>query len=883
VIVDTTKYEPHFYGPVQGVVIGEGNTVTLIFQSGEQHTTPFLAPPRPPYDLVGRDDLLRDLKQRLFAGGNLALSALNGLPGVGKTALAVELTHDPEVLGHFQDGVLWAGLGRGPDVLALLGIWAMALGFTSDEIAKRTTIEDRRALLSAAIGQRRMLLVADDAWQPEAALAFQVGGVNCAHLVTTRQPSIALDFAGEGLTVTELSGEAGLALLKALAPAAAAAEPKAAQEMVEAVGGLPLALILIGRYLRKEAHSGQPRRLRTALARLREVEERLQLEQPQAPPGHYPALPADVPLSLVAAIAISDDALDEAARRTFYALSVFPPKPNTFSEEAAMAVAAEPLNALETLTDYGLLESSGPGRYTLHQVIADYAGLKRIDETAYERMVAFFVNYVEAHETDYDALEQEVNNILASLQSAFDHGMQTALVQGANGFYHFLDARGLYALADVHLSRAERIARLLNDTTHLATTLFHLGEMAYSQGDAARAEEFYQEGLSLAREIGCSDVISDLLQGLGALANKQGEYTSAEEYWMEGLALARAIGQPGRIAAMLQGFGTMMFYRGEYERATELYQEALTLAHQSESSIRTVGLLANLGTLALNCGDYSQAEQYYQDGLRLAQKIGHREKTCALLQGIGAVAHGRGDCMKAKEYYQKGLDLAREIGHHERICTLLANLSSVMIIIGNDVLAEEYLLEGLALARKIGHRERVSQLLNNLGSLAMKHGDYALAEALYQEGLTLARTIGHQEAIITLLRGLGNLAFSRNDYIRAEKYYGEGLDVAREIGHQWLISGILANQGELHLEQHNWDLAAAAFRKALGIAQEVGFQEYVAKALYGLARVAFDQGYIAEAQRQGRESLTILAAMGHEDTAEVKEWLDGLLAVDSSE
>ncbi len=100
--IDNPKYEPHFYGSVQGVVIGDNNTITFIFQSGEQYTVPFLAPPRPPYYLIGRDNLLHKLKQQLLTGNNLALSALNGLPGVGKTALAIELAHARDVLKHFH-------------------------------------------------------------------------------------------------------------------------------------------------------------------------------------------------------------------------------------------------------------------------------------------------------------------------------------------------------------------------------------------------------------------------------------------------------------------------------------------------------------------------------------------------------------------------------------------------------------------------------------------------------------------------------------------------------------------------------------------------------------------------------------------------------------
>ena len=72
--------------------------------------------------LVGRAQLLADLRQRLCSGRNaLALAALSGLPGVGKTALAVELAHDRAVLDYFRDGVLWVGLGFSPNLLALLG------------------------------------------------------------------------------------------------------------------------------------------------------------------------------------------------------------------------------------------------------------------------------------------------------------------------------------------------------------------------------------------------------------------------------------------------------------------------------------------------------------------------------------------------------------------------------------------------------------------------------------------------------------------------------------------------------------------------------------------------------------------------------------------
>src|SRR5690606_37323543 len=126
----------------------------------------------------------------------------------------------------------------------------------------------------------------------------------------------------------------------------------------------------------------------------------------------HPSLPPGASISLATIIAISYEILDEPSRRTLRALSVFPPKPNTFSEEAAVVISAESLETIAILCNSGLLEIGEPGRYTFHQTITDYAHLQLTDEAAYERMVEFFVHYVETHETEYEKLELEKNNIL---------------------------------------------------------------------------------------------------------------------------------------------------------------------------------------------------------------------------------------------------------------------------------------------------------------------------------------------------------------------------------------------------------------------------------------------------------------------------------------
>src|SRR5262249_12030959 len=143
------------------------------------------------------------------------------------------------------------------------------------------------------------------------------------------------------------------------------------------------------------------------------------------------SLPIETSLSLQSVIAVTDQLLPAPAQKALYALSVFPPKPNTFSEESALAVTASTIDELDTLSDTGLLESNGE-RYTLHQVIDVYARLRLSEQekrNAYNRLIAYMTDYVEEHKKDYELLALESSTIRSALEVAYEQGKQSELVR----------------------------------------------------------------------------------------------------------------------------------------------------------------------------------------------------------------------------------------------------------------------------------------------------------------------------------------------------------------------------------------------------------------------------------------------------------------------
>jgi len=756
------------------------------------HTpAPILDPAIPPppagaRGLVGRDDLVRHIKQQLLAGGRVALSALNGLPGVGKTALATALAHDKEVRAQFPDGILWAGLGYKPDVLGLLSRWGSVLNCAPADLAQRSLPAVWAACIHAAIGQRRMLLVIDDAWDITHALAFQVGGARCAHLVTTRFPEIAHRFAANGaIVIRELEETDGRLLLLRLAPEAVQAEPEEAQELVAAVGALPLALTLLGNYLRAQAHSGQPRRLRAALERLRSSEGRLHLTEAQSLVGSHPSLSAGTPLSLQAVIGISDQEMGAEARATLRTLAVFPPKPDTFSEEAAVAVSAQSVETLDSLTDAGLLESSGPARYTLHQTIAAYARAHLSDTAVAERLVAYFVAYVETHAGDSADLDRESSNILVALEAAFARNMRPELVRGVHAFAPYLITRGLYPVAETQLQRSLEAAQVLEDGIGQATAQLQRGQIAELRGNYAQAQEFWQSGLLLARLSGQNSSIAQMLLALGNLAWEQGRTEQAHRHYEEALETLRQIGDQRGAAETLKSLGNLTAEQGQPEQARHLYEEALAIFRQLGDERGAAFTLHNLGVLAREQGQLEEARHLYAEALDTLRQIGDQRGVSYVLNNLGNLARQQQQYAEARLFLEEALAILRDLENRHRIAFTLFNLACVATDQRQFAEARRYLDEALPIFVELQSRRHCALAYQTLGILEREQGQYEQARQRFGEALVIFQDIQDSRQVALTRREQGMLAQHQEQPEQARQLYKEALDTLRQLGDRY--------------------------------------------------------------------------------------------------
>jgi hypothetical protein len=295
----------------------------------------------------------------------VVISAIDGIPGVGKTALAVCWAH--RVAEQFPDGQLYVNL-RGFDPSsrpttpgeAIRG-FLHGFGVPPERIPAST--EAQAALYRTLTAGKRLLVVLDNARDADQVWPLLPGSPGCLVLVTSRARLLGLVAAyGTHLLALDLPSrsEARGLLAGRLGLAAMAAEPQAADELIRLCARLPLALGLAA--ARAAARPGFP--LATLAAELRETTGRLDALNAGNGGGNVRAV-----------FSWSLQGLCAPAARMFRLLSVHPGPDISVPAAASLAGVPWPQAraVLRELVDGSLVTERAPGRYTLHDLLRVYA------------------------------------------------------------------------------------------------------------------------------------------------------------------------------------------------------------------------------------------------------------------------------------------------------------------------------------------------------------------------------------------------------------------------------------------------------------------------------------------------------------------------------
>ncbi|MGX1274684.1 NB-ARC domain-containing protein [Streptomyces phaeoluteigriseus] len=304
---------------------------------------------------VGRTDLVARAEDLLACDQGITTLALEGMPGVGKTSLALHIAHQLLAKERTCAPVLFANLRgsapQGPPArpAAVLETFLRLLGATGDRIPY--DLDARASLYRQLLAGTGALIVLDDAADAEQLRPLLSWAPGCRTVITSRRSLTGLGGATR-LPVPPLEPDDSVALLRATAGADRIAQDvTAVQQIADSLGHLPLALSVIGRHMRNHPAWALSDYYREPLITL--------------------ALEDGVRTTLLA----SDARLPKDARRLLRLLALQPSQETDAATAAALlgepSVAAERL--LATLTAAHLLDGTAPDRFRLHPLVHAYA------------------------------------------------------------------------------------------------------------------------------------------------------------------------------------------------------------------------------------------------------------------------------------------------------------------------------------------------------------------------------------------------------------------------------------------------------------------------------------------------------------------------------
>jgi DNA-binding SARP family transcriptional activator/tetratricopeptide (TPR) repeat protein len=716
-------------------------------------------------DFTGRDAELTELTGVLGTGAGVPVAVLSGEPGAGKSTLAVRAAH--RLRAKFPDGQLYVPSGPRDlgDVLADL---LRALGVTGPAIPD--DVRARAAVFRGRLTDRRVLVVLDDATDPEHVRTLLPGTPGCAVLVTSRRRLSGLAGAHR-LVLGPLADADATRLLARLAGDRVAREPADAARIVAACDHLPLALRIAGSRLAIRPHL----RLAELAGRLEDEVRRLD-----------ELTVSD--LGVRGSIALSYHGLRPRTRRAFGLIGRCHTRDLPAWAVSTLIDDPDADEAVEELVEASLLEpgdpdGTGEGRYRLHDLVRLYA-------------------------TELDAPEGGgVSTVVAATLA-------------------LADAAAARLPRTVPMPALAREAPAQPLPRELVERLLARPERWF----AAERTNLLQLVGALCAPLGRPHDALLLLDRLSGYLYLHGHYADMRAGYETVLAAA-AGDRP--LAAVAEANLTLLLHaRGRYEEAAVRYRECAKELEAHGDRRTHAWVSANLAHCLIGLGRAEEALHTAAHARELFTVDGEAAELGRVRAAESAALHRLGRVRDALRVDEEAVGYARESGDPHRLGTALHGVAWSLLLAGRPAEAASAIAGSVALLRTTPARSALAKSLRTLGAIEAARGERRAAVAAFGQARALAQELDERPRELSCTRAIAASWIGDGRAAQAIPVLRACLDEFREMGGRpatsltWLVlhrayeaTGDAAAAAEAAAEARKLadarDASAAALRRAL--------------------------------------------------------------------
>ena len=615
------------------------------------------------------------------------LVCIDGIGGIGKTSLALEVVHDCLCISR-DDGFLSEINTDKTDIPNFHGfIWTTAkdrelkLNDILDAIARtldwpgiaQQVLEEKLESVRKLLQTKRYLLIVDNFETitdvtirdfllkiPEPSKA----------LITSREQKLSQAWA---VSIKGLQRDEALKLirnegrrlgLKSLQEA----EDQVLLRLYQATGGAPLAIKWAVGQIKQKGQS-----LDSVLAALYEAKGDIFEE----------------------VFARSWSLLSDDAKKVLMVMPIFA---SSASKEAIEAVSDVHHFALDEtlgqLVQMWMVEVSdeletSKIRYSVHPLTRVFAKAKleadiQFDEKAKDRIVEYFLKFTKQNGgwkcfRNLDSLEREKDNIFAAIQWCFKDKKWYSLLEFINNFNYFLSFRGFWYDRIKCGYQAFKASKRLDKKYFQAFYLIHILAWTFrKQNELQTAKLFVQKSLSISELLNDKSLVGFAFRELGKISEDENDYKKAKEYFQKYLKIGKEQNDPTSISFALTDLGDLAYLQDEYDLAKKFYQEARNYINEALWLSINEAKLANIYLIS---NELETAKKILLNSLSIQQKYGRSVGIAYCKYGLAKAEEGFSNFKEAYTLASESNDIYHRLGMKKQIeetATMMERLKKLL-------------------------------------------------------------------------------------------------------------------------------------------------------------------------------------------------------------
>lgn len=777
---------------------------------------------RDPPVFIGRQDDVERLLARigeLLERNRPAVCVIDGMPGMGKSTLALRLAH--ELRGRCPHGALQIHL-RGHDHAqaptsprAALNLLLAMVRVDLSELQRDGGLDHAISLWRRHTGTSRLVIVLDDAVDEQQVLPLLPVGTGSVVLITARHRLADLpDAVHHSLAL--MDDKDARALFLQAAGIDECQDSASVRQIIEACDRLPLALSVAGGFLRARP-SWSIADFADHLTRALNSHGLDSFTQ-----------------RLYATFETSYREMRELSQRVLRRLALNPS--STISLHAAAALAGASLSdtdfALDLLVEHHLLAEPERHRYQTHDLVRGFAAhlLDRTDPpesvaAAQDRFARFLLISVERATAMFHPYRH--TNLLADEQPA-------RAIEAVG----FTDSRNAAAWLDREQPSLRAQAALWNAhgrPTEAAALAHMLAHYFDRRGLWREAGRLHRDALATWVRLGNVPAQACALGDLATVHWRLGAFEQARVYSEAELHLRRNLSDPDGQAQALVHLGRTHQSTHHREAAIQCYRESADLRARTGDQTGMAEALYHLGMVLFDAGRHEDGIARTREALDLGRALHDEtiERNC--VNNLGEFHRQRGEYERALVCYREAVALAERVGDPRNIAIAALNLGEVDILLGRSEAALEPLQTALGVFVRLDTR----------GSIA--HTRLAQARAFDQLGL----------------RDASDTAFATAS------------DIARELADPLLSAHVRLTSGAIRKDRAEHEAAAADYREALAFARQAHALLEQAGAHRGIGDVLRLTGETESARKHWRKALELYSSVHSREADGLRSRLGG--------